>query len=121
MLSKAEIVRRKPVWQALSELWLDTVLDEEDIRRIAQVLRLSGYSTSELRSIYLREVAPVVYSNTFSAAGVWAGFDPAWLSEEATKRARDDGAIWDSRWNVRQRIMTYATEHHWKELERLLS
>ena len=98
-----------------------TLRSTRTLRRIARVLRSSGYSLRELRAIYLKEVAPVVYLNMFSVAGVWSGFDPVWLNEEAAKRARDDKAIWDSRWNVKQRMMTYATEHHWKQLERLLS
>jgi hypothetical protein len=121
MLSVAEITRRKPVWQALAELWLDTALSEDDVQRIAEVLRASGYSVGELRLIYLKEVAPVVYRNAFSVAGAWSGFDSAWLSKEAAKRAEASPTCWDSRWNAKQRIMTYATEHYWKQLERLLS
>ena len=30
-----EIERRKPVWAALSDLWLDTELTEDDLQRIA--------------------------------------------------------------------------------------
>ena len=121
MLSKAEMARRRSVWLALSALWLDTEFTEEGIHYIAKVLHASGYSVTELRSIYLNEVAPVVYMNALSVAGAWAGFDPDWLSEQAAKRANKGATTWDSRWNVKRRIMTYATEHHWKRLEQLLS
>ena len=33
MIDDAEIERRKPVWIALSDLWLDTELTEDDLRR----------------------------------------------------------------------------------------
>ena len=121
MLPKTEVARRRPVWIALSELWLDTELDEADLHRIADVLRASAYSLIELRQIYLHEVAPVMYPNTLSVAGEWAGVDPDWLVAEATKRAGDHSKAQDSRWSLRQHVMTYATEEHWKRLEQLLS
>jgi hypothetical protein len=87
-LDEAEIERRKPVWAALSELWLDTELADDDLRRIAGVMGQSGYSVGELREIYLFEVAPVVSPNLLTVAGEWAGFDHDWLFAEATRRAR---------------------------------
>jgi hypothetical protein len=42
LIDDAEIERRKPVWAALSELWLDTELAEDDLRRIAGVMEASG-------------------------------------------------------------------------------
>lgn len=55
MFDAAEIERRKPVWAALSKLWLDTELEEHDLQRIAGVMKRSGYSINELRaSICLR-------------------------------------------------------------------
>src|SRR5262249_26873070 len=88
ILDEAEIDRRKPVWAALSELWLDTELTEDDLQRIAGVLRASGHPIGVLWEIYLYEVAPVVFLNLLTVAGEWAGFDREWLFAEATKRAR---------------------------------
>lgn len=121
MLSEAEIARRRPVWVALSELWLDTELDEADLHRIAEVLRASAYRLAELRRIYLHEVAPVMYPNTLSVAGEWAGVDPDWLVAEITKRMGDTSKARDRRWKLKQRVMTYASEDHWKRLVQLLS
>ena len=81
-LSKDELARRKPVWLALSELWLDTELTEVDINHIATKMVESGYSLAELRVICDSEIAPVVYSNLRSPAGVWDGFDEHWLFEQ---------------------------------------
>jgi hypothetical protein len=58
-----EIERRKAVWAALAELWLDTELTPDDLERIAGVMKRSGYSVSQLREIYLFEVAPVERQN----------------------------------------------------------
>ncbi len=87
VLDESEIERRKLVWAALSELWLDTELADDDLRRIAGAMRDSGYGLGELREIYLFEVAPVVFANLFTVAGEWAGFDQDWLFAEAARRA----------------------------------
>jgi hypothetical protein len=119
MLNPSDIARRKPVWVALSDLWLDTELQEHDLRYMAQVMWKSGYSLAELRAIYLYEVAPVVYINLLSPTGEWARFDPEWLCAEAEKWARRHSR---GRWftlRLKRRVMVYATEHHWKRLEQL--
>ena len=81
-LTAEEIERRKPVWSALSELWVDTELTQSDLNHIATTMVDSGYSLSELRVICDSEVAPVVYSNALSVAGVWTGFNEAWLHQQ---------------------------------------
>jgi hypothetical protein len=87
MLTDAELQRRKPLWTALSGLWLDTEIDPPVIRRIARAAINSGYSIVELNEIYLYEVAPVVSANLLIPAGEWAGFDEEWLHAEVRKRA----------------------------------
>ena len=117
-LDEAEIERRKPVWAALSELRLDTELADDDLRRIAGVMRRSGYGVGELREIYLFEVAPVVSPNLLTVAGEWAGFDPEWLFAEANKRARERGLLLRAMVKLRvgRWVMTTATEHHRERL-----
>jgi len=83
----AEFERRKPLWTAFSEFWLDTELADDDLQRIAHTAALSGYTIAELRDIYLYEVAPVVSPNLLTVAGEWAGFDEHWLHAEARKHA----------------------------------
>ncbi|RYX80146.1 hypothetical protein EON73_05695 [bacterium] len=80
-----EIAQRKPVWVALSEFYLDTELDESDILRIANILKLSGFTIEELKLINYEELAPIVSSNLLSVAGEWAGFDEVWLVSEIIK------------------------------------
>ena len=122
MIDEGEIERRKPVWSALSDLWLDTELVDDDLQRIAGVMKRSEYSINELRDIYLFEVAPVVFTNLLSVAGEWAGFNEEWLLAEATKRAKKRslflrGFVWSG---VGKRLMTFATERHWDRLVELL-
>jgi hypothetical protein len=118
MLTDEELQRRQPLWTALSDLWLDTELDQTDIQRIAQIATKSGYSIAELNEIYLYEVAPVVSANLLTVAGEWAGFDEGWLHTEARKRA-ESRSLWLRFWvwtGVGRRLMTYATEQYWQEI-----
>ncbi len=85
-LDPAELARRKPVWMALSEFYLDTELTADELTRIHVVFVESGYSQKEILEINYNEVAPVLIANTWSTAGVWAGFDEEWVIESITKR-----------------------------------
>lgn len=81
-LTPEEIERRKPVWFALSELWLDTELRDADLHYIAKIMVDSGYSLNELRVICDSEIAPIVYKNLLTPVGVWSGFDETWLAQQ---------------------------------------
>jgi hypothetical protein len=122
-IDRARIERRKPVWAALSELWLDTELADDDLRRIAGVMGRSGYGVEELREIYLFEVAPVVSPNLWTVAGEWAGFDEGWLFAAATRRARKRSPVlralvWSG---LGGWLMTFATEQHWRRLVEMMA
>ena len=80
--SAADLTARRPVWVALSDLFLDTSLDATDLDRIATVLAASPYSLRELDDIFLWEVYPVLHWNLLSMAGEWAGFDGVWLEQQ---------------------------------------
>lgn len=80
-LTPDELARRRPVWSALSELFLDTELQPSDHVWIARRLRDSGYSDATLRRILVDEVAPACGGNLMSLVGEWAGFDERWLEE----------------------------------------
>ena len=83
---KEDLEHRRPVWDALSTLFLDT---DTSLSRAwcAQVLARSAYSLDQLESILLDEVYPACRANLMSIAGEWAGFDIAWL-EARILRAR---------------------------------
>lgn len=74
--SAEELEIRRPIWIALSELYLDTGPDWE---RIAESCARSPFATPEIRRILFDEVHPVVHLNLWSTAGVWDGFDQDWL------------------------------------------
>ena len=81
-----DIDRRKPVWIALSEFYLDTELQPADIEAIRLVFAQSGYTIDEIRRINYEEVAPILLDNLLSPAGVWAGFDADWLTKTIMAR-----------------------------------
>ena len=90
-----ELADRRPVWSALSELFLDTRLLSSDRDRIATALATSPYTIEQLDGILLWEVYRACWSNVFSLAGEWARFDPNWLEQ----RIRHP-PFWPARWWV---------------------
>ena len=79
-----DIDNRRPVWLALSNLFLDTdtnLFKEQIIKTLSN----SPYSISELDEIMQNEVYPVCYTNLYGIAGEWSGFDPEWLEKKILK------------------------------------
>lgn len=74
-----DLERRRPVWEALSSIFLDTEITDAWRAQIANTLRSSGYSDAELEQILWGELCPVLYVNVLSVAGEWAGFDMDYL------------------------------------------
>lgn len=74
------------MWEALSEFFLDTDLDEADYQRIARVVASSPYSVQETEKFLRYELYPVLIWNLRCVAGEWAGFDPVWLREAIEPR-----------------------------------
>ena len=79
--SQNTIIKRKPLWAALSDLFLDTELQEFQLEYIAKIMKQSGYSVDKIHTILMHEVFPVCIANLHSIAGEWAGFDEDWLVE----------------------------------------
>ena len=76
--AREDLERRRPVWLALSDLFLDTDVNlfrEGNARRLAA----TSYSLEELDMILREEVYPACSFNLLSVAGEWAGFDADWL------------------------------------------
>lgn len=77
---------RLPVWRALSEFFLDTKLDDADLKRIAAVLAASPYSDGELYEIVNYEVYPPCHWNLLCVVGEWAAFGDDWILERVAPR-----------------------------------
>jgi hypothetical protein len=105
-----ERARKRPIWLALSEFWLDTELQTEDLRRIAEILKESGYTSEEIARIYKFEVAPVVWMNIFPfypSVGEWAGFDPEWLEENMMSNIGRQKKSAFYRWRTRSKFFCW--------------
>ena len=81
-----QIEERKPVWSALSELFLDTHLEAADLERVAQRLAASPYSLTKIEEILRFEVTPALKGNLKVVAGEWDGFDENWLRDRIAPR-----------------------------------
>lgn len=119
MILQEEISKRKPIWLALSEFYLDTELNEADFKRIAEILKESGYSFRELKQINYEEVAPVVSPNTLTVAGEWSGFDEEWLIEEIVKKINQEkrNSIFNK---IYKKYIDSITNLYWKQIEKYL-
>ncbi len=84
----ADIDRRRPVWSALSDLFLDT--DVSLLREhTAKVLAASPYSIQRLEQVLVDEVYPACRLNLFAwPGGEWAEFDSEWLEARIARRLR---------------------------------
>jgi hypothetical protein len=80
-----DLPARQPVWEALSELFLDT---DTSVSRQWRADQLAGspYSLEQLEFILVDEVYPVCKYNLLSVAGEWAGFNQEWLQSKILRR-----------------------------------
>jgi hypothetical protein len=85
-LSPGELDRRRPVWVALSDVFLDTET-RWFFPRIARALAESGYEPDELVRIWRREAVPEFGTNLLSIAGEWG----ALAVDEGSLAARAEG------------------------------
>jgi hypothetical protein len=118
MNSKREalnLLERKPVWEALSTLFLDT--DISSLREYrAERLASSPYGVAEIETILADEVYPICAVNLLSIAGEWAGFDEEWLANQIMRRL--NRPTWFRFWfGFRRRILR---SHEWLETRKAI-
>lgn len=76
---------RRRAWIALSALYLDTDVDGEHAH-VARTLAASPFALDALRAMLFDDVHPALRANLWSVAGVWSGFDEAWLVARIERR-----------------------------------
>lgn len=121
MSERAPIDAIRTARLAISELFLDTSLEEEDFVRLRDILYETKLPVNKLDSIYYEEIAPLLYGNLESTAGEWSGFDPDWLEHEILRKS-SEGAIRKIPWLnwVRMYWVTRTTKKDWQKLRRML-
>jgi hypothetical protein len=108
------LTHRRPVWEALSTMFLDTdVSTSRDWR--ANALAASPYSVAELEQILIHEVYPVCQPNLRSVAGEWSGFDSEWLHQAIVSRPAHGMRAW---FNLGR--FTIPRDDEWCETKRLI-
>ena len=111
------VEERRPVWSALSSLFLDT---DTNLLTDYMVWTLSAspYSIDELNTILIDEVYPACHWNLFGVAGEWAGFDEEWLERRITRRL--DSPLRSLHWLNLGRI-TVPTSLVWRRVRRKIA
>jgi hypothetical protein len=101
---------------AISDLFLDTELQDYGYESIARQLRETGLPLDELDRIYSEEVAPAVYMNLrVLPGGVWGGFNINDLesrideNEERIRNRKNHPLFW----KVYQWWITRETKDDW--------
>ena len=89
-LSDKEIVKRSPVWIALSDLFIGRVLQGSDFNYIIKILKESQYSIDELEFIFLNEVSPVFRFNIYSIPEM-EGWNNEAIVSEVTSYLKKEG------------------------------
>ena len=88
-MTHEELAKRRPVWDAMSELFLDTET-RWSIPHVARRCAASGYDDEALERIFWAEVFPEGIDNLLQVAGEWAGLA---LSEAALIKRANTGSI----------------------------
>ena len=83
-----DLSRRRPVWVALSDVFLDTET-RWYFPRIARVLAESGYGEPHITRIWRREAVPEFGINLLDITGEWAMLE----ADDRRLAARADGSI----------------------------
>ena len=114
----SDLENRRPVWSAMSDLFLDTALTAKDIQRIERALARSPYSLDDLDRILLYEVYPACRSNLFVwPGGEWLQFDPEWLERRALRRRSILMRVWTASVGRLGRFCSF----HWRRIKRAVA
>lgn len=113
----SNIEERKPVWLALSRIYLDTELLESDFEYIASELIASPYTFNEVRAIDKNEVFPVLYPNLLIVAGEWAGFDDEWLVKRIVCSLQERNSFAQLGIEYSYRASSWMYKDDWQKLE----
>jgi hypothetical protein len=116
-LPSLELQSRTPVWEALSDFWLDTELVDFEFDYIARVISASPYSIAEVRAIHDYEVAPAVSANLAGVAGEWAGFNSEWLTKKCLECAsRSHSLSYRTRIWFQRPLYWLHTARYWRQV-----
>ena len=85
-LSSEQVAVRQPIWEAMSELFLDN--EDLPYEWAGRVCANSHFTVKELEEIFFKEVYPVLAPNLMPTGMVWTGFDQEWLQQRILEGSR---------------------------------
>lgn len=118
MAVKINIEERKIIWIAISDLYLDTELDETDFKYIAKKIKESPYSLAQAKQIDKEEVFPVLYTNLVYLVGVWSGFNEDELVANIIKKIQSRNSFKQFIHNVLYARMRWMFSGYWKNIDK---
>jgi hypothetical protein len=107
---------------AISDLFLDTDLQADDLEHITQTLRETRIQLDELNRIYEEDVAPALYMNLrVLPGGVWGGFNiddlKSWIDKNKQRiRDRKSHSFF---WKIYLWWITRETKKDWIRVQEL--
>lgn len=110
---------RKPIWIALSNLYLDTELQDADYKNMVSKFIESPYSLNEIKKINKHEVYPILKANLVSVAGVWEGFDETWLISKIESKLKKRTKLIATSLEVSYAMSKKMFDNHFKILDDL--
>lgn len=111
------IDERKPIWLALSQLYLDTELQGFDFQNIANIINQSPYNLEQVKKIDHLEVFPILYANLIVTAGVWDEFDSDWLIKTIVKRIKSYSFLKKIMDKIKYRLLASLNKDLWQNIE----
>jgi hypothetical protein len=111
------ITERKPIWVALSKLYLDTELSESTLLSIVETFKKSVFTLAEIKKIDRTEVFPVLQVNLVSVAGEWAGFDEEWLVETIVSSLEKRNAVTNIVNKIYYQKFKGMNKEYWERIE----
>lgn len=79
LLKFEKIMTHKPLWLALSNLFLDTEITDNTRKHIARIVLQSPLTREQVHQVLWLEVFPALCENLRIVTGEWAGFNETWL------------------------------------------
>lgn len=119
-LAPNNLIIRRQIWLVLSELYLDTELDNTDFDRIISALKQTKLSLAAIKNIDLYEVFPLLQTNLLSVAGEWAGFDQEWLYENCEKNYTKShkSSMYRTRVKLYNYFFVWMRNDYWLQIEK---
>ena len=114
---------RTSIWDALSNFYLDTELNDTTYDYIHNVFIDSQLDLATLKAIDLYDVFTCLQQNLLCLTGAWAGFDSDWLHKKCLEnyKKRKSSNSFRIYTRLKNKLHYWMRKRHWLEIERRFS